>query len=528
MVESTNSTATEATKPQKKAEEKQPPNTYSNSPLNRPDAGLQALPTYDVLIKLGIHHPQDILPLWVQHSQPEESKTVSEEASVRRMMTLLRFIRAARFKKMLECTNDKLCLTEKYRGMLKATSSDCLPLEILYSDLQKIILAAEPSLAREAISVLQTAGCSEPLAPFEIPLAAAFLKKSMQTTFPDHRQKYMKVISQFFIRLRTVFAKDIKRYKPGGDLTDEQLAELWKPLEPLAAFLKDIIDHAQGNLYLEKPIEGAFPLLDILRLILDLFGGVSWYLNKAKTFEPVNFLAKAKLLQSPSLFFFFVNSLKSSWTAVRTSSLELLAKYSGDYELFHSSEFVNDMLVPTAFDFLNDPRAMMAEASALMLKLALTKCIQTVDLQAICTPENCGELSFAKNEMFEPEDDKRLIMCWLLLCVTKERLKTFRSSLITQGKTSRLIHGLLSFFKHLFTDLQIGPKEALGEAAFNKWKAFYHALLATCLEISKDCAVLLSNNRLTEEGEALVDCRGHPIAQVQEELAQVPGTSGDE
>jgi len=44
-------------------------------------------------------------------------------------------------------------------------------------------------------------------------------------------------------------------------------------------------------------------------------------------------------------------------------------------------------------------------------------------------------------------------MCWLLLCVTKERLKTFRSSLITQGKTSRLIHGLLSFFKHLFTDL---------------------------------------------------------------------------
>ena len=30
----------------------------------------------------------------------------------------------------------------------------------------------------------------------------------------------------------------------------------------------------------------------------------------------------------------------------------------------------------------------------------------------------------------------------------------------------------------------------------------------------------MSNNRLTEEGEELVDCRGHPIAQMQEGLDQ--------
>ena len=35
------------------------------------------------------------------------------------------------------------------------------------------------------------------------------------------------------------------------------------------------------------------------------------------------------------------------------------------------------------------------------------------------------------------------------------------------------------------------------------------------LNINKTCANLLSNNRLTEEGEDLVDSRGHPIAQQQ-------------
>ena len=68
---------------------------------------------------------------------------------------------------------------------------------------------------------------------------------------------------------------------------------MWKPLEPLAIFLKDIIGHAQNSLYLDKPIEGSFPLFDILKLILDLFGGNTWHLNKAKIFEPVNFLEKA-------------------------------------------------------------------------------------------------------------------------------------------------------------------------------------------------------------------------------------------
>jgi hypothetical protein len=47
-------------------------------------------------------------------------------------------------------------------------------------------------------------------------------------------------------------------------------------------FIKEVSEHAQSNLYLDKPIEGSFPLFDILKLILDLFGGVSFYVNKAR------------------------------------------------------------------------------------------------------------------------------------------------------------------------------------------------------------------------------------------------------
>ena len=130
-------------------------------------------------------------------------------------MTLIRFVRAARLKKMVDFTEDKICLTEKYLIELKAITDDCVPLEIHYQDLHQTMLSSEVSLSRESISILETGAASEPLKAFELPLATEFLKKSMQTTFPDHRQKYMKVIGAFFVRLRTIYGKDIRRYQPG-------------------------------------------------------------------------------------------------------------------------------------------------------------------------------------------------------------------------------------------------------------------------------------------------------------------------
>jgi hypothetical protein len=37
----------------------------------------------------------------------------------------------------------------------------------------------------------------------------------------------------------------------------------------------------------------------------------------------------------------------------------------------------------------------------------------------------------------------------------KKRLETFNISLIKEAKTDSLLHGLLSFFKHLFNDFKI-------------------------------------------------------------------------
>jgi hypothetical protein len=37
--------------------------------------------------------------------------------------------------------------------------------------------------------------------------------------------------------------------------------------------------------------------------------------------------------------------------------------------------------------------------------------------------------------------------------------------------------------------------------------------MGTCLKISNVCAGLLSNNRLADDGEDLVDSRGHPVAE---------------
>jgi hypothetical protein len=75
-----------------------------------------------------------------------------------------------------------------------------------------------------------------------------------------------------------------------------------------------------------------------------------------------------------------------------------------------------------------------------------------------------------------------------------------------------LIHGLLSFFKHVFIDFEFNK----ADPSFLQWRELYQQLLVMCLEINKTCSGLLSNNRLTQEGKDLVDCRGHPIGAESE------------
>jgi hypothetical protein len=130
--------------------------------------------------------------------------------------------------------------------------------------------------------------------------------------------------------------------------------------------------------------------------------------NKGKVFEPLNLLQKTGLLESRSLFNFLVNSLKSSWANVRKNSFELLTRYADSYAAFSDTEFVNELLIPTALDYANDPRAMMAEASALMLKLAFLKCTDVLNL-------NGKPLTGSKHQ-------RRLSLLRFVLAIILERL----------------------------------------------------------------------------------------------------------
>jgi len=70
----------------------------------------------------------------------------------------------------------------------------------------------------------------------------------------------------------------------------------------------------------------------------------------------------------------------------------------------------------------------------------------------------------------------------------------------------------LCFFKHVFGDFKLDTA-TISEQEFAEWRAFFKDLLENCLTINSTCADLLSNNRLTDQGEEMVevDCRGHPI-----------------
>ena len=98
-----------------------------------------------------------------------------------------------------------------------------------------------------------------------------------------------------------------------------------------------------------------------------------------------------------------------------------------------------------------------------------------------------------------------------ILNIVKERLAVFHTTLIKEGKTTALLHGLMSFFKNLFSNFKISQKD-LTPYQFNEWRAYFNDMIQICLEIAKVCTTLLSNNRVDlEEGEMGIDSRGHPM-----------------
>ena len=81
------------------------------------------------------------------------------------------------------------------------------------------------------MEVKATAGVTS----FELMMMERFIKHSLRTTFPEFRQKFIKAVKQFIIRLRTSFDKNIKKFVQSSE------TEIPQSLTVIHNFLKDTV-----------------------------------------------------------------------------------------------------------------------------------------------------------------------------------------------------------------------------------------------------------------------------------------------
>ena len=64
----------------------------------------------------------------------------------------------------------------------------------------------------------------------------------------------------------------------------------------MVKFLRKVVEYAEAEIYLDKPIESMVPLMGVLGLILEMFGGITYKLNKNKQYDPLNFLEYTNIM----------------------------------------------------------------------------------------------------------------------------------------------------------------------------------------------------------------------------------------
>ena len=80
-----------------------------------------------------------------------------------------------------------------------------------YQDLMTIIKSPDVDMVLEAFEMIEAVAATEAISPFEYEFAFEFIKNSMLTTFPDYRQKFMRLVFSFFTRLRTSHERELKK-----------------------------------------------------------------------------------------------------------------------------------------------------------------------------------------------------------------------------------------------------------------------------------------------------------------------------
>eukprot|EP00347_Sterkiella_histriomuscorum_P008658 403344256 len=454
-----------------------------------------------IVIKINKNSLPYILSTLLTDSQTGQPRPLSTQ-TLDQILTLMKI---ARSNKMLiiDDSDHTIKLEKKCQDSLNQLKPELPDFKFPQEYLLKLVMSENFKTCLDTIEIVaMEVKATSLVSQFEFQMADRFIKHCLRTTFPEFRQKYIKAIKTFIIRLRTSTEKDIKKY-----VSSEEGQPIPQSVEQVISFLRDTISFIQENLYLDKPVEGALPLFEIMRIIIELFGDFEYKLRITSIYPPCHLLSKAGLLDSHSFVVFLLNSLKSTWTMVRIYSFDILCRYPDNYPLFHNNQFVNEVILSTALELANNPKAMLAEASAMFFKLLFKKCLK--------------HLNFIQFIEETSEQEMQLQFVNYVLGLIKHRVKAFQVTLIKEGKKEALLHGLLSFFKHLFEDFKLPATltQADQPQHFNAWRAFFKDLLQTCLQISQVCKGLISNNGLMSDaegieggvGEIKVDCRGHPI-----------------
>lgn len=115
-------------------------------------------------------------------------------------------------------------------------------------------------------------------------------------------------------------------------------------------------------------------------MIQDLFGDFDYQLRVTQILPAFKLLSKEGLMESKDLIIYLLNSLKSSWALVRLNAFYLLTHMPDDHKLLTDKDFVNQVLMNTAMSYSNNPKAMVAEGSGLLLKLVFIKCLSHLDI----------------------------------------------------------------------------------------------------------------------------------------------------
>jgi hypothetical protein len=150
----------------------------------------------------------------------------------------------------------------------------------------KLILSEDYKTVLSCIEiVVAETKASLPVTKFELDICTLFIKHGLRTTFPEFRQKYIKAVKGFMIRVRSANEKDLKKWTPGTNAPSESLATA-------ILFINDILSFIEGNLYLEKPVEAALPYFEILRIIVELFGDFEYKLRVTNVYPPCHMLTK--------------------------------------------------------------------------------------------------------------------------------------------------------------------------------------------------------------------------------------------